>query len=485
MLQKLALAEGASRNDTSVSGIIARARNAQRLYEAEGDQRLFDRMSQAAAWALMQPERNRELSSIAVEHTELGNIEDKVTKNHRKTLGLLQDLQGVSTYGLSYENEKTGIAEFLRPKGVVAALVPSTNPLATPTNNIVNALKTANAIIIAPSPKGARVLQKLLAFIHAELEKTLLACGYDEKKIVASELVQMLPLPPSKPQTAELMAQADFIVATGSQNNVRAAYKAGTPAIGVGVGNAVVIVDDSADINDAVSKIAASKVFDNATSCSSENALIVIDSVYDEFINCLHKHGGMLLDEQQTQKLVETHWLDGKIQPAMLGKGIDEIVAQLNLKALPATKFLVAPRKQFSTDDVLVGEKMARFLTLYRAQNFAEAQELATKILNFQGTGHSIGIHTLKYARAHELAMTVPACRVIVNQAHCFATGGSFENSLPFSLSMGCGSWGGNTIDENLHWRHFVNRVRVVRPLASREPSIESIFGEYWSEVGR
>ena len=484
----------------SVENIVARARSAQRLYELAGDQALFDRMSEAVAWSLMEPSRNRELSALAVADTGLGNLEDKVVKNYRKTLGLMRDLRGICSYGLFHEDAGEGIAKYFRPKGVVGALVPSTNPLATPINNIVNAVKTGNSIIVAPSPKGASVLRKLLGYVHAELSAVLRAREFEHnlelRALVASDLVQMLPLPPSKEQTACLMQQVDFIVATGSRNNVRAACTSGTPAIGVGVGNVVVIVDESAELVSAASKIAASKCFDNATSCSSENALVVLDSIYDDFVTALREQGGFLLNEEQTRRLVALHWREGNIQPLLLGKDIEEVLAQLDLRELASAtcRFLVVPMTDIARADiasdtsvarVLAGEKMARFLSLYRVPDFSAARILAGEVLNYQGAGHSVGLHTTKYERAAELAMLLPSSRIIVNQGHCFATGGSFENSLPFSLSMGCGTWGGNSIDENLHWRHFVNCVRVVRPLASREPSLDSIFGDYWRAVGK
>ena len=215
---------------------------------------------------------------LAVAETGLGNVADKITKNHRKTLGLLRDIKGQKSFGLVDDNPLTGISKFLRPKGVVAAIVPSTNPLATPVNNVVNALKTGNSIILAPSPKGVAPLEKLLGYMYAEFDRI----GLDH------DLVQMVPNPPSKEKTARLMQLADMLVVTGSQSNVRSAYSSGTPAIGVGMGNVVTIIDETADLDDAAQKIQRSKCFDNATSCSSENAVIVVDSVYDDCVRALH-----------------------------------------------------------------------------------------------------------------------------------------------------------------------------------------------------
>jgi len=460
-----------------IDNLVERARKAQQNYEASGTQERFDRAAQAAAWALMEPTRNAELAAFAVAETGLGNSADKITKNHRKTLGLLRDIKGQKSFGLVDDNPTSGVSEFLRPKGVVAAIVPSTNPLATPVNNVVNALKTGNAIILAPSPKGVAPLEKLLGYICAEFDRI----GLDH------DLVQMVPNPPSKDKTARLMQLADMLVVTGSQSNVRAAYSSGTPAIGVGMGNVVTIIDETADLDDAAQKIQRSKCFDNATSCSSENAVIVVDAVYDNFVAALGRAGGMLLDPEQTQHLITTHWHDGHLNRNMLAQDIDAVLRILGMAdtAPDGTKFLVAPATGIGPEHPVSGEKMALFLALYRASDFADAKAKARAIHDYQGRGHSLGLHSQNDQRAHELAMEMQACRIIVNQAHCFATGGSFDNGLPFSLSMGCGSWGGNSIDDNLNWTHFVNRVRIARQIPPVEPSLDDIFADYFAATGQ
>ena len=187
-----------------VGDLIRRARIAQSSFAQLGQQSLDDAVA-AAGWAIMEPGRNRQLAELAVRETSLGNVDDKITKNHRKTLGLLRDLKGVRTHGVTLEDKSKGITEFTRPVGVVAAITPSTNPGATPANNIINALKCGNAVIVAPSPKGLGVSQMLVDFIHAELRKCHLPV----------DLVQSLPSPISKALTAELMRQADLVVATG------------------------------------------------------------------------------------------------------------------------------------------------------------------------------------------------------------------------------------------------------------------------------
>ena len=257
----------------------------------------------------MRAETNRRLCELAVSETGIGNAVDKQRKNVRKTLGLLRDIRGQKTVGVVREDAARGLIEIARPVGVVAALTPSTNPLATPVNKTVNALKGGNAVVLAPPPSAAKTGAALLELIHAEFNKI----G------VPPDLVQML-LPPSKAATAELLRQADLAVVTGSQRNVRSAYASGTPAIGVGVGNVAVIIDETAKLKDAAAKISASKIFDNATSCSSENHLIIVEEIYDAMCKALCDVGGVLLNDKDKKSLQETLWQDGALNRDMLAR---------------------------------------------------------------------------------------------------------------------------------------------------------------------
>lgn len=460
-----------------VDELVARARAAQRRFAADADQRRFDMAALAAAWAIMEPARNKALSEQAVEQTALGNASDKMIKNHRKTLGLLRDIRDVKTTGVISDDTASGITQIARPIGVVGAVVPSTNPAATPANNIINALKCGNAIILSPSPKGVDVCASLLAGIHAEFDKL----GIDR------HLVQMVPAPSSKVKTQRLMEAVDLIIVTGSQDNVRRAYESGTPAIGVGAGNATVIVDETADLAEAARKIAASKTFDNATSCSSENVLIVVRSVLDDFLAALHTQGGRYLDNDDANKVKTTLFEGGHLNRHMIAKDINVFldVAGISVADAQLARFVVLPSDEIGSHAPESGEKLSLALTLYVADDFDAAVKLALQVLTFQGAGHSVGLHSEDDDRARLLGALLPTCRVIVNQAHCFATGGSFDNGLPFSLSMGCGSWGGNSIDSNLHYRHFMNITRVVRPIENTEPSLEEIFEDYWQVAGK
>jgi sulfoacetaldehyde dehydrogenase len=465
-----------SRTRESVAALVARARAAQAAFERFSQERV-DEVVTAAGWAIVKPENNRALAEAAVRDTGLGNVPDKIAKNERKTLGLLRDLQGARSVGVIAEYPALGIVEIARPAGVVAAIAPSTNPGATPANKIINALKGRNAIIVAPSPRGWSTCALLLDFVHAELAKV----G------APPDLVQMLSAPVTKASTGELMRQADLVVATGSQANVRAAYSSGTPAVGVGLGNVAVIVDESADLADAARKIAESKCFDNATSCSSENALVILERVYDAMIRELHAAGGALLDARDKAKLQAAMWPAGKLSPAVMARPVGDIVraAGLDGARLGEAKFLMVEETGVGGASPFSGEKLSLVLTLYRAPDFEQAFDLVRRIYAYQGAGHSVGIHTRNDAHVMRLGLEMPAARVIVNQAHAIANGGAFDNGLPFSLSMGCGTWGRNSISENVNYRHYLNITRIVRTIPARVPTLEQLFGEFHRKHGK
>lgn len=460
---------------SAVETLVRRARAAQSEYE-KFDQRRVDDVVLAVGWAIMQPDRNRNLARLAVRDTGLGNVDDKIQKNYRKTLGLLRDLRGVKSVGVIAEYPEKGIVEIARPVGVVAAVTPSTNPAATPANKVINALKGRNAVIVAPSPKGLGTCETLVAYIHEEL-----------KKVGAPlDLVQHLPAPVTKDATMELMRQADLVVVTGSQSNVRAAYTCGTPAFGVGAGNVASIVDSTADPHDAAKAIAASKTFDNATSCSSENSAIVLADVYDKALGELKAAGGVLLDAAEKAKLQAAMWPNGKLAAAVTARDAETIAALAGLAGdrFRNRRFLMVEETGTGPAYPFSGEKLSPVLTVYRASDFNDACRLVREIYAYQGAGHSIGIHSADDRHILKLGLELPVSRVIVNQAHCFATGGSFENGLPFSLSMGCGTWGRNNFSDNMNYRHYLNITRIARKIPAHMPTEEEIFGDYLQRHG-
>jgi sulfoacetaldehyde dehydrogenase len=282
------------------------------------------------------------------------------------------------------------------------------------------------------------------------------------------------------------MELADLVVATGSQANVKAAYSSGKPALGVGLGNVPVIVDDGADLDDAAHKIMLSKCFDYATSCSSENAVVIVEAVYDKALEALASQGGYLATAEERRRIVERLWVDGKLNRAVIAQGPEALidVFQLGPKAR-GCKFVMAEETGVGKEHPLSGEKLSLVLTVYRARDFADAKRIVRTILDYQGKGHSCGIHTNNLAHARELAADIDVVRVLVNQAHTFGNGGSFDNGLPFTLTMGCGTWQANAFADNLNWRHFVNITHLVTTIPEDKPSEEALFGAYWKKYGK
>ncbi len=467
----------------TVAALVATARTAQRRYETFTQQQV-DEVCLAAGWAIMEPARNRELAELAVADTGLGRVDDKIQKNHRKTFGLLRDLARVRSVGVISEDAATGIVEIARPVGVVAAVTPSTNPAATPANKVINALKGRNAVIVAPSPKGASTCARLLAFVHAELARIGLP------RVLAEGLVQMLPTPIGKSLTHALMMQADLVVATGSQANVRAAALSGTPAFGVGAGNVASIVDEGADPQAAAQRIVRSKTFDNATSCSSENSLIVVGAAAQGMMTALRELGCVMLDATQKAALQARMWPNGNLSAAVIARDAGDVARGAGLTAVAdlAPRVLMVEEDGFGAAHPFSGEKLSPVLAVYRARDFAHACRIVESIYAYQGAGHSVSLHAAPASaapRALQLGLTLPVSRVIVNQAHCVATGGSFDNGLPFSLSMGCGTWGGNNFSDNMTWRQYVNITRIAMPIPERVPTEAEVFGDYFARHGR
>ena len=459
----------------TVAELVERGRAAQQVLETYDQQRL-DAVVAAVGWAIVEPDRARRLAELSVQDTGLGNVEDKVTKNRRKTLGTLRDLHGAPSVGVLAELPELGITEYAKPMGVVAAVCPSTNPAATPANKALMALKAGNAVIISPSPKGASTCALLVSYIHEQLDKV----G------APRDLVQFLDRP-TKPLTFALMDQADFVVVTGSQKNVQAAYSSGTPAIGVGVGNAPVIIDASADIPDAASKVRLSKTFDYATSCSSENSLHVDDRVYDAMLDALRAEGAYLLTPEEKDRLQQVMWPDGRLSGAVTAQPPDKIAALAGLdspEARNATMFLVED-DGVGPDHPFSGEKLSVVLTVYRYADLDEALTRIQTLLDFQGAGHSCGLHTADPEQGRLVAERLKVARVLVNQAHTFGTGGGFDNGLGFTLTMGAGTWAGNSISDNLSYRHFLNITRLARQIPPREADEQAIFADYFDQYGR
>ena len=456
--------------DSVVDRLVENSRQAMAEFRSASQQRVDETVT-AVAWALYEDSNAVELARMAVNDTQLGNVKDKITKNKRKTFGTLRDLMRVRTVGVIESDSEKGLVKYAKPIGVVAAVTPSTNPAATPVNKCMMAIKGRNAVIVAPSPAGWNTTNLAIGMIRNQL--AVIGAPQD--------LVQILPAPVNRAITEELMQAVDLVVVTGSQNNVRGAYSSGTPAIGVGVGNVPVIIDDSADLERAAKLIQMSKTFDNGTSCSSENSVIILDSVYEGMIRAFSRSGGYLATAEEKARIVNSLWSStGSLSRDLIAKDVEVLIDHFALDAPPKeTKFIIVEESGIGPDFPLSGEKLSVVLTAYRAKNFDDAVSKVKQILDYQGAGHSCGIHTMDHHKAKRMAEELDVVRVLVNQAHTFGNGGGFTSGLNFTLSMGCGTWGGNSISENLNYRHFINITHLSTEIPEDKPSEESLFGDF------
>ena len=465
-----------AQEDAIIAELIANGRAAMAEF-ADADQETVNDAVTALAWAIYQPDRARKLAEIAVQDTGLGNVADKITKNRRKTFGTLRDLlrEDARTVGIIEELPDRGIVKYGKPVGVVTAVCPSTNPAATPVNKSMFAIKGRNAVVLAPSPAGLSATAGVAEMMRDELARA----GHPK------DLVQVLPQV-SKSLTQKLMDASDLVVVTGSQDNVRRAYSSGKPAIGVGLGNAPVIIDETADFQQAAEKIRLSKTFDNATSCSSENAIIIVDAAYDAAIAALKATGGYLATPEDKQKIQDNLWVNGKLNRHMIAKDASVFAEMAGLPEDSKTaKFFLVEETGIGEDHPFSGEKLSLALTIYRAKDFDDAIDVVRNILAYQGAGHSCGLHSTNPDRMRQLAEELDVVRVLINQAHAIGNGGSFDNGLNFTLSMGCGTWAGNTITENLNYRKFINITHLSTVIPDETPTEEDLFGAYFDRHGQ
>jgi len=247
-----------------------------------------------------------------------------------------------------------------------------------------------------------------------------------------------------------------------------------------------VIVDETADLDDAAKKICASKIFDNSTSCSSENSVILVDAIYDKAIAALERVGGYMASAAEKEKIQAALWPDGKLSRTLIARDADVLARGCGLPAAAESKkFFMVAENGVGRAFPFSGEKLALVLTVYRAKDFDDAANRAREILDHQGRGHSVGLHTTDMTRGRKLAEGTDVVRVLINQAHTFGNGGGFDNGINFTLSMGCGTWGGNSITDNLNYKHFINITHLVTTIPEDKPSEDALFGAYWKKYGR
>ena len=448
-----------------ISKLIERSRKAQKTIEFATQQEV-DKVAEALCYKAVQPEFVQRLSEFAVEESRMGDVPSKYAKMMNKVRGGWYDMKGKKSVGVIEEDNVNGLIKVAKPIGVIGGLIPCTNCEATPVLKAAWAIKTRNAIILAPHPRT----QKTNLMVVELMREVLKEYGFDQDLIINMDRVSL-------DTSGQLMAQCDLILATGGPGMVAAAYSSGTPAYGVGAGNAITIIDDTQKMAEVAQKIRKSKTFDQATSCSSENGAIVKESIYSEFIKAMEAEGGYLVNEGEKEKLQKAMWPDKKVlNRDVVAQSADKIAKVAGI-ALPKDKsFFMVEETGIGSDYPFSGEKLSVVITLYKWNNFNEAVELVNAITNYQGTGHSCGIHTSDKEKVLQLAAKVKVSRIMVNQPQSLSNSGSWTNGMPMTLTLGCGTWGGNIASENINWKHLLNTTWVSFPIADKQPSDEELF---------
>lgn len=461
---------------SEIGHMIESARRAQEAVE-DYSQAQVDRLTTAVAWSVVRQDRAKTLAKLAVDEGGFGNYADKVTKIRNRIMGTLADIAPVKTVGVVEEIPEKGLLKIAKPVGVVAALIPTTGPDATPPLKTLLALKGRNSIVIAAHPRTQMTTALVVQYMRA-------ACV---QVGAPADLIQLIDKP-SLAKTQELMRRADLIVATGGEAMVKAAYGSGTPAYGVGVGNAVHVVDETADLEDAAKSIATAKTFDYATSCLADNAVVAAEGIYQELVAKLVGNGAYVCDPAETARLRQLMWPEvGAAIPSVevVAKSAMQIAKMAEISVPGDCRFLVVEEDGVGPDHPFSGEKLSVVLALYRyAGGIDNAVSLVNAITHYQGRGHTCGIHTRSDEHVMALALGTKTARVMVNQS-LNEGAGSPRNGMPYTLSLSCGTWGGNITTENVNAKHFINLTWVSRPIAPRAINEQALFQAHWETYGR
>ena len=452
-----------------IRGLIERSRAAQAHIE-DYTQEQVDELIRAMVWSVARPGVAEEIAQFTVDETQLGNYEGKFLKIQRKTRATLMDIINDKSVGIIEEDPERNIVKIAKPMGVIGALSPSTNPEATPVIKAIHAVKGRNSIIIAPHPRAKRTNKKICDYMRAAIE----ACGAPADLVIAIES-------PTLELTGELMRQCDRVLATGGGAMVQAAYASGTPALGVGVGNAVITVDDTADLDDAAKKIRISKTLDLSASCSADNSVLLVDAIYDDMLAKLEDQGGYLVNEEEKAKLQKTLWDDeGHLSTAIVAQPAEKIAALAGIDLPEGKSFFMVPENGYGPEHPFSGEKLSVVMALYRPNDIDEAIKLTNDIQSYQGKGHSCGIYSSSDENIIKLASATKTSRVMVNQPQAASNSGNLWNGMRQTFSLGCGSWGGNSANHNISWRDLINETWVSKPLAQAKElmSDDELFGD-------
>jgi sulfoacetaldehyde dehydrogenase len=448
--------------------LLNRARKAQQQI-AHLDQAAVDRAIQAVAWATANEKTFTRLARMGVEESGLGDWEGRPGKRF-KIIGILRDALRQKSMGIVETIPEKGLVKYAKPVGVVAALVPTTNPALTPPGMGIYALKAKNAVVFSPHPRAKATTAETVRIMRMALKKI----GLPEDLYVCSEMASI-------PMAQELMAICDLTIATGGPAMAKSAHMSGKPAYAAGQGNSTMVIDETADIVEAAHNTMLSKMSDFGSGCSADGNLLVEETIYDDFLEQLQKEGGFLVSDEQKAKLEQALWKDGHRTMDTIACPAKQIAEKAGFSIPEDKKFLIVKEDKIGKDHLFSTEKLGTLLSIFKYSGFEQALEMVTQVYNTQGKGHSCGIYSFNDDHIDRLAQTAPVSRMMVRQPQSKANAGSFTNGMPMTSSMGCGVWAGNVTNENISLKHYLNYTWVARPIPEDRPSDAELFGEFYN----
>ena len=426
---------------------LEKVKNAQKEF-SKYSQEQVDKIFQAAAIAAN--EARIPLAKMAVEETGMGIVEDKVIKNHYAAEYIYNKYKNEKTCGVIYQDDSYGIKKIAEPVGIVAAVIPTTNPTSTAIFKTLIALKTRNGIIISPHPRAKKST--------IEAAKTVLEAAV--KAGAPEDIIEWIDVP-SLELTNMLMQSADIILATGGPGMVKSAYSSGKPALGVGAGNTPAVIDESANVILAVNSIIHSKTFDNGMICASEQSVIVSDKIYDKVKDEFVKRGCYILNPEETEKVRKTIIINGALNAKIVGQKAHKIAELAGVSVPENTKILIGEVENVDLSEEFAHEKLSPVLAMYKSSSFDDALEKAYKLIEDGGLGHtsSLYVNTVtEKEKIEKFYSKMKTCRVLVNTPSSQGGIGDLYNfKLTPSLTLGCGTWGGNSVSENVGIKHLLN----------------------------
>ncbi|MHB8061616.1 MAG: aldehyde dehydrogenase family protein [Ruminiclostridium sp.] len=451
-----------------VKSLVERARKAQKVAESYTQEKV-DHLTKVIAYELTRNQMKEDLAKFALEETRLGDYQSKLGKIEKKVKGVYRDIRFEKSVGVIEEFPERGLKRIAKPVGVVAGLIPSTQPEMLPITKALFAIKARDAIIFAPHPRGRATTIKTTEIMRNILKKN----DAPEDLLICCEEVSL-------DVTNELMKQCDLVVATGGSGMVKAAYSSGTPAFGVGAGNACLVVDDTADIADAAHKTMLSKTGDLSAGCSCDNSLIIFESIYDNMIAQLKKEGGYLCNKEEyakVQKALFPQWpANHVLNRDVVASPVQNIASIAGIKIPEDAKFIMVEETGSGPDHPFSGEKMSLILAVYKCRDLEDGIRIVNANHGYSGAGHSCGIHSHSEENILKFALSTYTSRCNVNLANSIANTGDWGVGYPFTGSLGCGTWGGNIASENIVLKHYMNNTWIATPIKAIIPTDEELF---------